>query len=267
MVTIACAVTLLLSTIYALELHDAELFDKLWNIKALLSNFLLLFSGWPRLSMLGYNNPTWYLCILIQCYAVFYGIQWLCERTAGRPVLWYGAFICLTIAAIHWWRLPSSNFRGYECFFMGAMMEEAFFLLGKRREAGRKDGVFIVIGVLLYYSAAFLLFRNVISLTQRRAMVFLIYPPLIAAAWLFRDQFYSKTARLFGKISFEAYLWHFPALRVFQILIAAMQWNVTHSYFSMVVFAVIVYILAYFLYVKVEQPINRRLRELGGKME
>lgn len=270
MVTIACAATLLLKTVLAFQLNDAEQIQKLWNVKALVCNFLLLFRGWPKLSMLGYNNPTWYICILLQCYVVFYGIHWASEKLPVKlhvkPIVLYGAFIVFSVGLFGLQILPNDNFRGYECFFMGAILGELLMWLDDRKATGKKNTNLCIMGVSSYILAILLAvavsLRFDIALSQRRAVVFLIYPPLIVAAWYLRERFSSKAVRAFGKISFEAYLWHRPLLALFQIIIYATNWNMTHSYLSMAVFAVIVYVFAYFAYQKLEQPISRRLAKL-----
>ena len=43
-----------------------------WNWECIVSSFFLVFQGWPGLWRVGINNPTWYLCILLLCYGLYY---------------------------------------------------------------------------------------------------------------------------------------------------------------------------------------------------
>ena len=77
---IACLFTLITESLILILTDNSEQLSMLWGIKTLFANFFLLFSGWRPFVMMGINNPTWYLCVLIQCYLLFYVVQFITEK-------------------------------------------------------------------------------------------------------------------------------------------------------------------------------------------
>lgn len=60
-------ICLILKIILDLVGGDLNQIHELLNTKSMITNFLLLFAGYPYMNMRGINNPLWYVCVLIQC--------------------------------------------------------------------------------------------------------------------------------------------------------------------------------------------------------
>ena len=90
-VTIALIFEIIIKTIDYSLFATGDL-SSIYNVKTLFANFLLLFRGWGVFDMMGINNPTWYLCILIQCYIVFYVIIYIQKQRLRRDILFVYIF-------------------------------------------------------------------------------------------------------------------------------------------------------------------------------
>lgn len=246
-VTIACTFTLLVKSIASADL------SALWNWKSLIANYFLIFSGWPFFSMIGYNNPTWYLCVLIQCYLVFYLVRWL-SRTLGVNRLWLDAVIvaaCFVLRRLGY--LPDSTYRGLQAFSVGILV------CGLRDVFPKKNWIYC----LLLPLSVVLLFTLPTSY-QRRIVTFLTYPALLMlflGLWGSVSDTVSDRIRLGGKLSFEVYVWHYPLMAFEQMVLRLTDGSLTRTYLTMVLFSAAVWILAILLYRFVETPIDRKIRE------
>lgn len=66
------------------------------NIITIFSSYLLVFSGWFMDIGLGINNPTWYLCVLLLCYIIYYGIDVISRRFhLNQNILYVLVFLLL----------------------------------------------------------------------------------------------------------------------------------------------------------------------------
>ncbi len=104
-----------------------------WSIIASLS---LLFAGGSIDNIRGINNPTWYLCVLLICFSVYWCIEKL-HRTKNISTC-YGFVIMIFLGvairsfAIHLPFLNGISARGYIAFFMGCLLRRVRELLDKR---------------------------------------------------------------------------------------------------------------------------------------
>ena len=107
-------------------------------LKIIAANFLLIFSGWPYFSMTGINNPTWYCCILIQCYIVFFILIKAIKAEKIRPYL----FVLVSVFSFIFYKIgiiQNSTFRGLSSFFIGCC------LCGIYKHVSIKRNVFFVL--------------------------------------------------------------------------------------------------------------------------
>ncbi len=129
--TVALSVTfiLLVSGIYKL-VFGTELTGQSCSFANIICSYLLIFTGWGIDVGSGVNNPTWYLCILILCYLIYY----LVKRITGRHY-WYrlSIFVLITLASLVLKQLELTsnlpfigfqNVRGYASFFIGVLICE-----------------------------------------------------------------------------------------------------------------------------------------------
>lgn len=245
MATIACAFTLIVNSV------QAEI-ASLWNTKTLCANFLLIFSGWPYFSMMGINNPTWYLCVLIQCYLAFYLIEWMSGKLKINRVWFDGAMVILVFGLYRFNLVADSTYRGIGAFSVGLI------LCGVKDKVPKKKWIPIA---LLASSVALLV---VFPSQQRRIATFIAFPALVILCVWWKGKISEKAEKLMellSKMSFEVYIWHYPMMALEQMLLKISGYEFCRSYLTMIVFALVVWLLAYPLYKYIEVPINRTIRK------
>lgn len=97
------------------------------NIMTVISSYLLIFSGWFLSIGLGINNPTWYLCILLLCYLIYFAIEVISEKAHLNRNILYLIVFWFSLLGKHFgkslpWFFTHQNQRGYTCFFLGVLL-------------------------------------------------------------------------------------------------------------------------------------------------
>ena len=198
--------------------------------------------------MTGYNNPTWYLCILIQCYLLFYLLNSF-ARLFGIPKFWlFLGIIILAIVLNHFHLISYYSYRGAEAFFIGAELCETRELIPERKW----EAV-----TLLIISAALTM---LIPSQQRLILVFAVFPLLIILGFWWKGN-QAEWIRLFGKTTFEVYLWHYPLMATEQMITRITGLEIPRTYLTMLAFTILVWLLSIGMFKWVEMPINRRLNK------
>jgi peptidoglycan/LPS O-acetylase OafA/YrhL len=259
MAIISIFVCLILKTIQSVQLHDNQL-ALLWNVKALVANFMLLFAGYPYFEMIGINNPIWYICVLIQCYVVYYILDWFVQKFNLKRCVIY-IFILLSCMVLYYFKLLNeASFRGITSFAIGILL----FIMGnftteyihnKRQLIGR-------ICMLLIVAFCPLIF---LGIKQRWILQFLLYPLLVFGCYhldLKGNTLISKAS----DISFDVYIWHYPLMVCMQII--CLRIEVIHSYNIMFMFLLLSWCYAFVLWKYIDLPLRRlgrRLYKIYGK--
>lgn len=263
-VTIALIFAIVIKTINY-SVYGAGELSSIWNFKTLVANFLLIFRGWPYFKMTGINNPTWYLCILIQCYLIFYLCLYIQDKKYKRTLVWVG-IAALSFYMYYKGALDNSSFRGIECFFIGAALCDLFeYLFEKEFTKSRVFKIVCVFSavVIITVSLIVIIFKFPdVRNKQVRIFIFGVFIWLILIAYLFRDV-HSKIIQNVGKISFEVYVWHSPFLAATRLLMNVFGFTIDHSYLTMLLFTAIVWGFAILLWKFVETPINRFIKSKG----
>lgn len=235
------AVLLLLAVAEPDRLHDL-------SVLMLLANFFLFFSGWKLDVGLGLNNPTWYLCVLILCYALYYLVRALCRkcRLSVMP-----AYFLVGFASIYfmWLDVPLVNYatlRGYSCFFTGAFLYCAVSEVETKKQ--------LIFGLGLLALSAVGLADN---LKDWNIFVQALYPAVILLA-VALPQIQSKTVSELGKSSFQLYIWHGPLLYFAQHFFPNYGWNRPAL---MIVFLLVAELFAYGAYRLFEIPTSRFIQK------
>jgi len=262
-VTIACIYTLLIKTL----IHTGSFTElsALWNIKTLVANFLLLFSGYPFFSMTGYNNPTWYIAILIQCYAVFYILKYITNKLHIKFLFTVSTLIIVVIVLKELSLFCYDSFRGFESFFIGVIVcdlaENQKAIVKKVKIIKNKKllTILLSITIIITFSSIF-----IIPKYQRIALVFGVYPEIVIISYLYRNvRLNSKVCsafKLLCGISFEVYIWHYPFMATIQLILQNMDYGIAHGYFTMAIFTLAVWLICLFIYRFIEQPINKFIK-------
>lgn len=219
-VTIACLFILVVKTF--LYMDSPSDLSALWNIKAVTANFLLLFSGYPFFSMIGYNNPTWYIAILIQCYAVFYLLKYITNKLHIRFLFVCSLFVALAVILNKFSLLYDNSFRGFETFFIGVIIcdisENYKAIIQRVKIAQNKKFVSAFLSLVIIIALCSIFF---FPKYQRIALVFGIFPETIILSFLYRDVKINSKIRSVFKclcgVSFEVYIWHYPLMATIQL--------------------------------------------------
>lgn len=262
MAIIACAVTLVVKSIGADNLNN------LWNAKALVANFLLIFSGWPFFSMTGYNNPTWYLCVLIQCYLLFYLMICIRGKVGGKIAnsakakqpgklrigtgVWCAVIVAATFVLKHFGLLQDATSRGLEAFFIGVAICEYRDVIPKKKWI---PAIVVILSVALIVLA---------PSQQRRILLFLAFPALLLLSVWWDSSWNEKSNQIIGmlsKVSFEVYIWHYPVMAFVQMLSRTAGFEVIRTYITMAIFVVCVWLFGWLMFKFIETPINRWVRK------
>lgn len=125
MVFLSTLVCLLLKT--GIQIVSEGRLTELWNVKTLVANFGLLFAGYPYFGMPGINNPVWYVCILVQCYIMYYLIEWLLNKVSANEinlvrVCVYAFVVIISFGTFRMGFLNEASFRGVTSFSIGILI-------------------------------------------------------------------------------------------------------------------------------------------------
>lgn len=226
----------------------------LWMI---FNSILLTHSGGvlPDLGLV-INNPTWYLCILMICYVLYWQIMWVCSRLKVYPYYWFAAVCMIGIGLIKYQiNLPYLNIysgRGYAAFFFGIVIWYAYQNIESLKLFAASAAVLVISGIILAVGATEL-FDD-----QWAILTFLIFPSILLTALYLDLLFRNNIWRILGGISFEMYLWHFPLLIIWSFI---PNYSLYNQRIMMLVFTVITILIGVLIYHFIEIPITRFLRK------
>lgn len=257
--SVALSVTvILLIQLLHLVLHGECTFWGAYSPLNIISSYLLIFRGFGINVGLGVNNPTWYLCILLQCFLIFYTVKLLFGENE------HGKFIAYFIIALlsglqknyNLFHHPFSfisgyNLRGFSCFFIGALIA----VYQKNVRDKRFGTLFGILAVLLWTA---LQVTRRINLNNWAALVFL-YSGIVLCLTSIQQIPHRMIQKIEG-LPFEMFLWHMPVFYLIEFITETAKIEIRHSYLSMVAVTLFVECLAYFVYTYFEVPVGKWLR-------
>ncbi len=141
--------------------------------------------------------------------------------------------------------LTSSAFRGYSCFFLGAVLYDG--LQNHPHQFNLRTGL-----LLLGFAVPVLLFWP----SNWRVLVMAGYPGLLISA-VCLPQIQSRWITLLGKTSFQLYIWHSPLYKLATLLLPS---QFTHSAWTMVAAMLLMQCFAWGMYRWFEMPTARWIR-------
>ena len=208
--------------------------------------------------MMGYNNPTWYLCVLIQCYLVYYAIRGFSNKTRINRIYLDALVVVSSLILRRLHLLPHSTGRGLQAFSIGLILF-GIADVTKLMTAVKHKIVRIFVAIIGVVSISII---ALIPSQQRYVLMFLTFPVIVLESlrWNGNTQF-EKTISLLGKVSFEVYLWHYPLMAVEQMFNRVSGFKFTKSYLTMAVFTVFIWCFGWMMYEFIEKPVNRLVRK------
>ncbi|MCM1040112.1 MAG: acyltransferase [Roseburia sp.] len=182
-------------------------------------------SGWMVKADIGYT--TWYISVLMLCYAVFWLITFLSKRLRVSPYYMYAFMIAVAIT-INTWNLdlPFLNLsaaRGYGAFFFGIIFAR-YMNEGKIRNWMKAGSVLAVLAIVFSYFFTFA--RSIIvryGFEEAYILTFVLYPAImiILDFPFIRKICDFKVLGVLGRCSYDVYIWHVPMLVFFYNLLKA----------------------------------------------
>lgn len=225
------------------------------NIMTVISSYLLIFSGWFLNIELGINNPTWYLCVLLLCYFIYYAIEVVSEKAHVTPNILYFIVFLISFGGMYFgkslpWFFTYQNQRGYTCFFSGVLL----YNLVVKRLSNRQVWL-TVLGLEILTALG--VWRWGIG--SWGVLVLFFYPMLVLVAVTIK-QLPGYATRYLG-VSYQTYLWHTPCFMFLKLIGRVSGIQVTLTYFTMILVTVFVEIVAMVVYRYYEIPITRWLKK------
>lgn len=210
------------------------------------------------------NNPTWYISVLLICYVIFYALTSCAKRLKCSPMYMYLAMILLGCsiikAGIQLPFLNSQVARGYYAFFFGVLLAGFIKIYGSRRS--------VDISALLLFIGLTYLFVEHPGLVQKDLayiLTFLMYPTIIILfeTKIIQRIFYSKLWGVWGRISYDVFIWHNPFFIFMYIIIQHFDLSPDFTQIKYILlytlFSEIIGVVSYFL---LEKPLNRLIDRL-----
>lgn len=243
----------LIITIIYYFMTESYMFEERYLVMQVIASFLLMDRGWIIDFTPAFNAPIWYVDVLMLCYVMYFWAEWIGRKYKLNrlviPLIIVGASCILNYINLQFPFMWSSNKRGYISFFMGVMIVELYKCLRKRM---------LVLGVWGGI-AMYVLMVAALGKFNYYGMVVFLYPSIVLLL-LVLPQINGKLPE-FGKAQFQAYLWNVPIYRCGVLLSAALGITVKHSYFTMILFACLIEIMAYAFFNRIEIPIRRFLEK------
>lgn len=143
-------------------LYKENLFNEHYGLVNIITSLLLVSQGWIVEVWPVLNSPTWYLCVLLICYIIFYLITIIASHFKKKYINFVGylffaflSMVCYFLVTHGLNNIPFFrilNCRGYASFFIGCFL---CMIISKVRNKKSLRGIaiclfiFSVIGILL----------------------------------------------------------------------------------------------------------------------
>ena len=199
------------------------------NLLYLVRVALMMSYGWFG-NVQPFNYPTWFLCILMQCYLIFFFVAKTREKKPNLYVLLLalipisGYFIMNNDFNVPF--LTQANGEAYLSFFVGVILRELFLSFEasekNTREKLQKRIFVYCFGVILICVAGATIYSFKVFTGNPIAInVILVCPAILFLAVYFKpfNSFLNlKPFRFLGEISMSIYFWHAPLLFTFKFI-------------------------------------------------
>jgi peptidoglycan/LPS O-acetylase OafA/YrhL len=245
-------------------------FSGLWwsNHPLSLKSFFLSLSTISQgavVSGYSYNNPLWYVGVLIICYAAFYLLRRLSKVLHIPSWVLFAA-----LSLIGFWGVQaqidvpflamSSSARGYAAFFLGVLLG----MIVPRAASGRRHRVVAIVAGIVAFAACVGLYRSD-TLLQHEWLVemCLVWPELVLLVTLgdaVQRLGDNLVVAFLGRINYEFYVWHSVVSIVIATVCAALGVAIPTSRLDMLLYLLLCGVVATVMYYAVERPLAKVFR-------
>ncbi len=221
------------------------------TLKHLLTDALLITTGWIEQYTEMYNMPTWFLCVLVLCYVLYY----LLARAAGKRRYVY-LIACGFLAVFGRYLENKVLFtpflyrfvgEGYMNFFLGCLLYEGVEALEANEKRRKQFTIgawavlaFIIVFTLFLGAEAF--WGDTVASVSFLCMLIIFLT--LETGWL-RGLLDAKPFRPFQKISVEVFLLHFPLLTAYMLLVPYTPLHSANNAIKLLVYLFIVVALSF----------------------
>ena len=152
--SVACMALLVINGLY-IYCYGQGVFGKKYYVQNILTSLLLVHQGWVIDVLPAVNNPTWYLCVLILCYILYYGIKYFTDKyfLISESYIYLMIIIISVIGKKIEITLPffrASNQRGYTAFFVGVLLYKIIKIFKKKELQILKLFLFLMALILIF---------------------------------------------------------------------------------------------------------------------
>lgn len=210
-------------------------------------------------TMPGINNPTWYISILLLCYIVFFFLVIMSKRMEISCIYLFIMTILIGCSATTMqMELPFLNLccaKGYYTFFTGVLLAIWVNKVGVTNKAVAASVGSI--GAFFFFACNHM---EYITNGQSYILTFIVYPSLIVIfkTGFVERLFHSKAWEIWGKISYNCFVWHIPVFMLFNIVVKKYNLNISISNIStMLLFVLITECVGILSYCFLEKGIFR----------
>ena len=247
-----------LSVINLILAHVIYGFDPLsyYSVESLVFSSLIVHQGWIFTWDYALNAPTWYICVLMVTFIIFYGIEALSKKVAlgrGKDLIYI--LMMLLALALHGLELPFFKLKscqGYLAFFAGVLIYKIYKTLDSKKN--------ILIGAMLFCMGLLLVVFSFRIPIWNSLSATVIHCGVVLMAASMR-QFPSKAASYLGAISFELYLFHVPAIELSNLFTKLAGLSYKRSFVTMVIFLVATEFLAHLIHKYIGKPLTGALNK------
>lgn len=244
------------------KLYQQDWFGVQINFFGTILDALGIQNGWV-FNDPGVNYPTWYISVLLLCYIVFYVATYLGKKK-DLPVIYVYLFIILigcgiNTYAINFPFLTSQTARGYYAFFTGLVLAIALNKYGVYKKAVAVSLVNIIVIVCVVAFRGEWIPQGLIYL-----LTFILYPSIIIVfqSKFVRSLFSHKIWGIWGRISYDVYIWHNPMFLMMYICFWITKWNPDLTKISsMYIYCIVAEVIGILSYHFLEKPLNKWLEK------
>jgi peptidoglycan/LPS O-acetylase OafA/YrhL len=225
-------------------------------------------SDWFRNHISWINPPTWYISVLLLCYAIYFGCILLAKRVKISPNIFYLCIVFVGVGirsfSISLPLLRDETGRGYIAFFWGLLIANAYNTKNAKKNIIILEclsAISIVLTVVFYFWYCHL---NAASVDEYQYndyywIVYIFYPSILILlnSNMGRKLLDHKAISFLGQVSFDVYIWHYGLIGMLMSLNSYFRLNLDFNKpLLMIEFTTFVWIISIFSYLFIEKRVS-----------
>lgn len=262
MIFVSTGCSILVALVY--KMYTGQWYNNMYPSFKLILVSLTATQTYVKSVLFAFNNPTWYIGVLVLCYLLWMLGDWICGRYKLGLELYYWIFMVLVgsilmkvLKQVGWMSfLPANGLgirRGITAFFLGCILAYVYANYNHKR-------IYILSGVVFVFSCALGISNfEYFSRHQKDIFTFLTFPSILYCGLMFENLLKEEIWNFLGKISYEIYIWHAVFLMILMGMVNSLGWSKTFSRGDMLLFAMSMIGFSVFAYEGIETKIKKCL--------